>query len=280
MFSDLEKQAFKKYNLVAGIDEAGRGAWAGPVSAAIVAAKQDFKTDKAIKDSKHLSSEQREEAFEWIKSNPFLEWKVSFVWPETIDKINIWQATLLAWERCLKKLKPDFVFVDGKLGIKGFEHQAIVKGDEKIFLVSLASVIAKVSRDNLMKKLDKQFPQYGFAQHKGYGVKYHMKALRRYRECLIHRKSFKPVFANMSFQNKVYHIVKQIPKGETMTYQEVAQIAGSPKLCRAVGNVLNKNHNPNIPCHRVICSNGKAGGYNRGGLLKEKLLQEEKNDIL
>lgn len=281
MFSDLEKEAFQKYSSVAGIDEAGRGAWAGPVTAAIVAAKNDFPTDfKSIRDSKHLSAGQREEIFEWIKENPDLEWGVSFVRPKTIDRINIWQATLKAWRNCLKKIKPDFVFVDGKTGIRGFNHQAIIKGDEKIFLLSLASIVAKVSRDNLMRRLDKKYPQYGFARHKGYGVKYHLETLQKHGECLIHRKSFQPVFANMAFQSKVYHIVRQIPKGQTMTYREVAQAVGNPKSCRAVGNALNRNHNPDIPCHRVICSNGKTGGYNRGGSLKEKLLRREKSDIL
>jgi len=248
--SSLEKNAFKKYQFVAGIDEVGRGPLAGPVVAAAVAI-EDYKgltfaglqrldLCNAFRDSKHLSPKQREEIFEAIKNNPEIKWKVSFVSPNVIDKINIWQATLLAWRRCLKKLsvQPDFLFLDGKFDLNGnycnnaglprpFEfrrrrnskglamtcfQQPIIKGDEKIFLVSLASIIAKVSRDRLMEKLDKKYPEYGFIYHKGYGTKLHLERLKKYGPCPIHRRSFRPVFDNLPFRDKVYYAEAKLNK--------------------------------------------------------------------
>lgn len=260
-----------------------------------------------IRDSKHLSAKQREDIFEAFKNIPGIEWRVSFVQPKTIDKINIWQATLLAWRRCLKKLPlaPDFLFLDGKFDLNGDCCQTrlprlpqirkansaglamakkcvqlpIIKGDQKIFLVSLASIVAKVSRDRLMEKLDKKYPEYGFAFHKGYGTKLHLERLKKYGPCLIHRRSFKPVFDNLSFCDKVYYAVSRIPRGQTITYKDVAWQIGQPNAFRAVGNVLNKNFNPKIPCHRVIRSDGKIGGYNRGGELKKELLKKEKVNL-
>ncbi|MFH0805632.1 MAG: ribonuclease HII, partial [Patescibacteria group bacterium] len=148
-------------------------------------------------DSKQLSTKQRELIFEKIKQEPSIEWKVSFVGPSVIDKINILQATKLAWKNCLKKLdsQPDFLFIDGNQGIKklNIEQQTIIKGDQKIFLVSLASIIAKVSRDKLMERLDLKYPEYNFKQHKGYGTKLHLKNLKKFGPCTIHRKSFRPI---------------------------------------------------------------------------------------
>ena len=282
-FSNKEKLVFKKgYQVIAGIDEAGRGCLAGPVTAATVAVSNELPpslTRRSIRDSKSLSAKQREEIFEIIKNEPKIEWRVSFVWSRVIDRINIWQATLLAWQRSLKKLnpQPDFLFLDGKMGIPCLKiaQRPIIKGDQKIFLLSLASIMAKVSRDRLMKKLDKKFPRYGFAQHKGYGTKLHFENLEAIGPCQIHRRSFRPVFVKLPFAEKVYYLVSQIPRGQTVTYQQVAQKIGHPRAYRAVGNVLNKNRSRQVPCHRVIRSNGQIGGYNRGSQLKEKLLKRE-----
>ncbi len=294
-FSPQEKLVLKGgYRLIAGIDEAGRGSLAGPVVAAVVAIRKgavSLKRDYPPKDSKMLSEKQREEIFEMIKSEPRIEWRVSFVWPKVIDKINIWQATLIAWQRCLKKLnpRPTFLFLDGKMGIPHLpiEQQPIIKGDQKIFLLSLASIIAKVSRDRLMKRLEQKYPQYQFGQHKGYGTRLHLERLEKFGPCQIHRKSFKPVFENLPFAEKVYYLVSQIPRGQVMTYQEVAQKIGHPRAFRAVGNVLNKNPNPylapfslkralgKIPCHRVIRSDGQLGGYGGGSQIKRELLKKE-----
>lgn len=199
-FSYLEKKAFKDgFKIIAGADEAGRGSLAGPVAAAIVVAKYNkhFPLIKQVKDSKQLSIKQRQEIFEKIIREPEIEWKVSFIWPSVIDRINILQATKLAWKRCLKKLdsQPDFLFIDGNQKIENLkiEQRTVVKGDQKIFLVSLASIIAKVSRDKLMEKLSFKYPEYKFSQHKGYGTKLHLKSLKKFGPCEIHRKSFRPI---------------------------------------------------------------------------------------
>lgn len=345
-FSEIEKEVFKKYRLVVGIDEAGRGAWAGPVVAAAVAissviTRRSDEEEEAIRgqklyftelpaspcslvaikgrDSKQLSEKQREKIFEAIKNDRRIEWRTSAVWPKTIDKINIWQATLLAWRRCLKKLNlyppkfgqakferagPDFLFLDGKFNLFGRQvkyawprpkkcsydtlspviHSSviqggypIIKGDQKIFLLSLASIIAKVTRDRLMKKLDKKYPQYALAQHKGYGTKLHLVKLKKYGPCSIHRRSFRPVFEVCPFKEKVYYLVSQIPRGQVMTYQEVAEKIGHPRAARAVGNALNQNTDLKIPCHRIIRSDGSIGGYNQGVHIKRLLLEQEKN---
>ena len=214
LFSDEEKQIFESdYNLIAGVDEVGRGCLAGPVTAGIVAiSKDDFdlsllsefysslKLD-SIRDSKHLSQIQREKIFEAIKKEPRIKWQVSFVSPQIIDKINISQATFLAWQKCFEKLgdtlesQPDFLFIDGNFSLPNLniKQESIIKGDQKIFLISLASIVAKVSRDKLMEKLDQKYPNYGFCQHKGYGTKLHLEKLKQNGCCHIHRKTFKPV---------------------------------------------------------------------------------------
>ncbi|OPL12080.1 MAG: hypothetical protein AVO34_02405 [Firmicutes bacterium ML8_F2] len=200
-FSFQEKSLFKQgYRLIAGVDEAGRGPLAGPVAgAAVLIDKDDLPSFRGlkIKDSKQLSEKQREEIFEAIKQESGIKWKVSFVWPKTIDRINILKATELTWRRCIKKLNcsPDFLFLDGNrtLSNLNIEQQSIVKGDEKIMTVSLASIIAKVSRDKLMCRLNKKYPQYGFMEHKGYGTKLHFEKLKKFGPSEIHRKSFRPI---------------------------------------------------------------------------------------
>jgi len=199
-FSYLEKKAFKNgFKVIAGADEAGRGSLAGPVAAAVVKSRTVpiFRNCPQIKDSKQLSAKQRELIFERIIQEPKIDWKVSFIWPSVIDRINILQATKLAWKRCLKKFdsQPDFLFIDGNQGIEGLkiEQQTVIKGDQKIFLVSLASIIAKVSRDRLMERLSIKYPEYNFIQHKGYGTKLHLKNLKKFGPCEIHRKSFRPI---------------------------------------------------------------------------------------
>jgi len=292
IFSAQEKSVFKEgYQIVAGIDEAGRGALAGPVAAAAVAIRaiipRDALRGTPLRDSKLLTSKQREEIFEMIKQEPAIEWRVSFIWPKVVDQINIWQATLMAWRRCLQKLshQPNFLFLDGRMEIPRLKiaQRAIVKGDQKIALLSLASIMAKVSRDKLMGRLEKKYPQYSLAQHKGYGTRLHFKRLAQFGPSEIHRRSFRPVFDNLSFRDKVYYIVSQIPRGQVMNYQQVAQRIGQPRAYRAVGNALNKNPIPfslkrtqgRIPCHRVIRSDGRIGGFGRGSQLKRELLQRE-----
>jgi len=252
---------------------------AGPVASAAVVVMKKRVFVKGVKDSKLLSQRQREEIFERVKDNPNIEWRVSYVYPKVIDKINIGQATILAWKRSLKKLsaQPNFLFLDGNQTIPGLgiKQKAVIKGDQRIFLISLASIIAKVQRDRLMEKLDKKYSQYGFARHKGYGTRLHLEAIKKYGPIEIHRKSFKPVFNNLLFKDKVYYITSQIPRGQVMSYGEVAERVGHPKAFRAVGNALNKNPYKWVPCHRVIRSDGRIGGFARGSRIKREMLKKE-----
>lgn len=186
--------------ILAGADEAGRGPLAGPVVCCIVTCRKSVlkKLKKLkIKDSKVLSPKKRKKIFSEIKNLKEIEWKVSFVSEKTIDKINILQATFLGFKRCLKKLKrkPDLVLIDGNQKIPNLKipQKTIIKGDKTHPLISLASIIAKIKRDEFMKKVAQKYPKYKFEIHKGYPTKEHLKILRRIGPCQIHRKTFSPV---------------------------------------------------------------------------------------
>jgi ribonuclease HII len=176
---------------IAGIDEAGRGPLAGPVvAAAIVFPSGTF--IKGVEDSKKLSAKKRDELFPMIKEQA-LSVGVGIVAHDVIDRVNILQATILAMHKAIDDLtlKPEFVIVDGNY----FRHdeyrfKTIVDGDEQSFTIAAASIVAKVTRDRLMREFHVQYPLYGFAQHKGYGTKQHLEAIRRYGLCDIHRRSF------------------------------------------------------------------------------------------
>ena len=188
------------YQLVAGVDEAGRGPLAGPVVAACVVIGPDFKIDsdelKLVADSKKLSAKNREKLFSVIKEKA-LAVEISVISHTVIDKINILQASLLAMKKAVEacKTQPDFVLIDGNMRIPGLlkKQQAIVSGDAKVFCIAAASIIAKVSRDFLMCEADKKYPNYQFARHKGYGTKLHLEMLKAHGPCAIHRQSFAPV---------------------------------------------------------------------------------------
>ena len=190
-----------KKKIIAGADEVGIGPLAGPVTACLVAANQTARLYQKFwrkgKDSKSLSPKKRKEVFEKIKSCKEIEWKTSSVWPKTIDKINILKASFLAYKRCFKKLKrkPDLIFVDGNKVIPTIPvlQVPIVKGDKKHPLIAFASIIAKVKRDETMKKISKRFPKYKFETHKGYPTKLHFSLLKKHKPCAIHRKSYTPV---------------------------------------------------------------------------------------
>ncbi len=196
-----EQNLFKAgYKFIGGIDEAGRGPLAGPVVAACVICDKDFKlnNDKFnfIKDSKKLSAKRREEMFAIIQEE-FCEVGIGTCSHATIDRINILQAAFLAMKKAIGALKqkPDFVMLDGRFLIPNISlgQKVIVRGDEIVFSIAAASIIAKVTRDRIMRKMHEQYPQYGFDQHKGYGTKLHLSRLIEYGPCPIHRKSFKPV---------------------------------------------------------------------------------------
>ena len=191
----LWKKGFKK---VAGLDEAGRGPLSGPVvAAAVVIKKKLWRSDlHNVKDSKKLALKKREELYKLIIKNPDIEWGIGKVSEKVIDKINILEATKLAMEKAVKKLKrkPDFLILDGnfKIDVK-IPQKSIIKGDEKVFSCAAASILAKVYRDRIMERYDKKYPLYGFSKHKGYPTKFHLKMLKKYGSCKIHRKTFGPV---------------------------------------------------------------------------------------
>lgn len=199
---EKEKKLWQKgFRFVAGLDEAGRGAIAGPITAAaVILDKKKIKDRKfkkylyQIKDSKKISPRLREKIFSFIKKIS-LTYSIASLSSKIIDKKGISWANLEVMKRAIKKLKikPDYFIVDGKLNFKNIKipFSSIVNADEKIISCSAASILAKVSRDNLMKKLDKKYPEYGFAKHKGYGTKEHYQKLNRYGACPCHRKSFR-----------------------------------------------------------------------------------------
>jgi ribonuclease HII len=188
------------YNLIGGVDEAGRGPLAGPVVAACVVINKNFKIDSddlaLITDSKKLSAKKRAKLFSVIKEK-VLAVEIGLADNLEIDKINILQASFLAMRRAIKKLKiqPDYVLVDGNFKIPKLakSQTAIIGGDAKVFCIAAASIIAKVSRDWIMSEMDKQYPFYEFAKHKGYGTKKHLELINQHGPCSIHRFSFAPL---------------------------------------------------------------------------------------
>lgn len=195
--SKYEKDAFKNgYSLIAGVDEAGRGPLAGPVvGAAVILPKGIF--IPGLNDSKKLSEKRREQFFDIIK-NEALDIGVGIIEHDEIDKINILNAAKKAMVLSLQNLKTgaEIAMVDAeKLDISGVEQISIVKGDTLSISIAAASIIAKVTRDRLMREMDKEYPQYGFLKHKGYGTKEHINAIKKYGICPIHRISFTKKFA-------------------------------------------------------------------------------------
>lgn len=202
----LETKLRKKgYKIIVGLDEVGRGGLSGPVTAAAVTVQRfsifNPQFSKELKDSKKLSPRKRKEIFEMLRSLPKVKWGIGRVSEKVIDKINILQATKLAMERAVKKLKVkngklkiDFLIIDGNFEIDSdIPQKSIIKGDEKVFLIKLASIVAKVTRDRAMLRYHKKYPKYRFDKHKGYGTKLHFKMLKKYGPCKIHRKSFNPM---------------------------------------------------------------------------------------
>jgi len=178
------------YRFIAGIDEAGRGPLAGPVVAASVILK-NYNFSAKIDDSKRLSPLARERAYREISQKAFVG--IGIVPEDAIDKINIYQATMLAMRISILNLdvKPDFLLIDGNMNLSiETEQAAIVRGDQKSLSIACASIMAKVTRDRLLKFYDNIFPGYGFSQHKGYGTKSHIKAITHKGLSPIHRRSF------------------------------------------------------------------------------------------
>ncbi len=201
-----EKEFWKQgYANIAGIDEAGRGAWAGPLVAAAVIWPPYIKNLEGINDSKLLTPRQREKLIPLILSQ-VRDWSIAFVPASLIDKKGITKATEIVFQRVLKQLNisPDFVLVDG-YHVRGIQcpQQPLIKGDQQSFTIAAASILAKVFRDWLMvTEYDSLFPDYQFARHKGYGTRQHQQALRCYGLSPWHRRSYlKNFFASLEEKN-------------------------------------------------------------------------------
>jgi ribonuclease HII len=193
--------AWDPTGLIAGVDEAGRGPLAGPVVAAAVIL-DDTQPIAGLADSKALTALRRERLFDEIRAKA-LCCSIAQASVEEIDRLNILQATMLAMQRAVEglRLKPVKVLVDGnRLPTLDILAEAIVGGDAKVAAISAASILAKVHRDRLCVQLHEEFPQYGFASHKGYGTPEHLQALRDHGACPQHRRSFAPVAAALVAQ--------------------------------------------------------------------------------
>lgn len=187
---DIRKQGFQ---LIAGIDEAGRGPLAGPVVAAAVILPEEFYLP-GIDDSKKLSEQSREEYFAYIQSEAIAV-GVGIIDAQEIDSINILEAAKKAMLNAVSQLtvSPDYLLVDAVKLETPYPAEALIKGDARSVTIAAASIIAKVTRDRLMKEIDKEYPHYGFASNMGYGTAAHLDALRTYGVTPYHRRSFSPV---------------------------------------------------------------------------------------
>ncbi len=188
----IEKEWMSKgYSVVCGTDEAGRGPLAGPVYAAAVVLPTDLVIE-GLNDSKKLTQKKRELLFDVIKEKA-VSWCIAFADNNEIDEINILNASQLAMRRAVAGLRvtPDIVLVDGNIA-RDFEIMAvpIIKGDAISPSIAAASVLAKVARDRFCEEMDKEYPQYNFAKHKGYPTKEHYRAISKYGPCPLHRKTF------------------------------------------------------------------------------------------
>lgn len=181
------------YQLIAGIDEVGRGPLAGPVvSAAVIL--PDYHFLKGLNDSKKLSETKRLELYEAIKENA-ISYSVGIINPDEIDRINIYEATKKSMLAALQNLsiKPEFLLLDAIELNSIYPERSLIKGDSKSVSIAAASIIAKVTRDKIMEEAHRLYPNYGFDKHVGYGTKFHLEAIEKYGPCPIHRKSFAPI---------------------------------------------------------------------------------------
>tara|TARA_Y100000591_G_C21631588_1_gene593059 strand:+ start:65 stop:634 length:570 start_codon:yes stop_codon:yes gene_type:complete len=184
--------------ITAGVDEVGRGCLAGPVISAAVILKKSVNL-KLLKDSKKITFNKREEISEHIKDNSYYAIGIATV--DEILNLNILQASLLSMKRAIKKLaiKPDLTLIDGNFAPRGLKKfKTIINGDEKIKVISAASIVAKVYRDRLMIKLSKKFSHYAWERNFGYGTKAHLQGLKKFGVTVHHRKDFKPVHKILS----------------------------------------------------------------------------------
>ena len=190
---EIDKEFFDMgMNYVCGIDEAGRGPLAGPVVVAAVILPKDSMIE-GINDSKKISESKREKLYDIILQEA-ISYGIGIIYQEEIDEINILQATKKGLHEAVANLeiKPNVILVDALTGIDtlGIPYKSIIKGDAKSYSIGAASIIAKVTRDRIMREWDKIYPEYGFAGHKGYGTAKHIEAIKKYGLTPIHRKTF------------------------------------------------------------------------------------------
>lgn len=190
-----ENEAYQKgYHYIIGLDEAGRGPMAGPLVVGGVIFPKGF-YDERINDSKKLTEKKREALYDFIIEKA-LAYDVEVISVEEVDKLNVYEASRTGMRRIIERIgvKPDFALTDAMpLGDDAIDHLSIIKGDAKSMSIGGASILAKVTRDRIMKEYAKIYPEYGFEKHKGYVTKAHKEALAKYGICPIHRRSFKPV---------------------------------------------------------------------------------------
>ena len=178
------------YSRILGVDEAGRGPMAGPLVVGGVIFPEDF-YDERINDSKKLTEKKREALYDLIIENA-LAYQIEVLSVEEVDTLNVYEASRTGMKRIVESLEPDFTLSDAML-LGDIPHLSIIKGDAKSLSIGAASILAKVTRDRIMKEYGKQYPEYGFEKHKGYVTKVHKEALEKYGVTPIHRKSFAPV---------------------------------------------------------------------------------------
>lgn len=188
----LEKELYKNgYKIIAGVDEAGRGPLAGPVVAGAVILKEGEYIE-GLNDSKKISPKKRDKLYDEIV-NKCVAYSVGIVDNNVIDEINILEATRLAMKKAIEglKVKPDYLLIDAEKKIDtNIELSGIIKGDSLSVSIAAASIIAKVTRDRMIEQMAKEYPQYEFEKHKGYGTALHIQKIKEYGICKIHRKSF------------------------------------------------------------------------------------------
>ncbi len=194
---ELEKDWYQKgFKKICGIDEAGRGPLAGPVVVAGVIMPEDSMIE-GVNDSKKVSEKKREMLYDKILEEA-ISYSVAIIGQDVIDEINILNATKQGVTRVVEELeiKPDLIVVDALTNIntKSIPYESIIKGDAKCYNIAAASIIAKVTRDRIMREWDEIYPQYGFIAHKGYGTVKHREAIKEYGLCPIHRRSFTKKF--------------------------------------------------------------------------------------
>ncbi|MCF0246236.1 MAG: ribonuclease HII [Ileibacterium sp.] len=187
----LELDHWKEYDLILGMDEAGRGPICGPMMVAGVIFPKGY-VNELLDDSKKLTEKKREALYHQIRQDA-LWYQILCVSPAVIDEKNIYQAAKWGMEQIAGKAKAQFILSDAMPLSKEFHHEAIIKGDSKSLSIAAASILAKVSRDHYMKKLDELYPMYGLARHKGYPTKAHLQAIEEYGVQDFYRRSYSPV---------------------------------------------------------------------------------------